>query len=50
MTHRLLTAVTRALSPRPLGTHPDDHVHFHTGPHGQANACFDWRCDRPRLS
>jgi hypothetical protein len=46
MTRRLLSAVTRAISPRPAHT---DHVHFHQGARGNAAACFDARCDRPQL-
>jgi hypothetical protein len=48
MTHRIITAVGRALSARPADV-PTDHPHFHQGAQGNAAACFASGCERPRL-
>ena len=48
MTRRIISAVSRALSPRPADA-PTDHPHFHQGAQGNAAACFASGCDRPQL-
>jgi hypothetical protein len=48
ITRRIIAAVGRALSARPVDT-PTDHPHFHQGAQGNAAACFATRCDRPQL-
>ena len=49
MARRIVDALTRAFTartiPAPYGVQP----HFHQGAQGNAAACFDSRCDRPRL-
>jgi hypothetical protein len=41
-----LRALRRALTPNTTTTHP---VHFHNGPQGQPEVCFNHSCRRPRL-
>jgi hypothetical protein len=48
VTHRIIAAVSRALSARPAHT-PSDHPHFHRGAQGNVAACFAPSCDRPQL-
>jgi hypothetical protein len=48
MTRRIIAAVGRALSARPIGT-PQDHPHFHQGAQGNVAACFTPGCDRPQM-
>jgi hypothetical protein len=45
MTRRILAAFSRTLHPTP--TPPE--VHFHQRSAGLPDACFDARCDMPRL-
>jgi hypothetical protein len=48
MTRRIVAAVGRALSPRPIAD-TFDHPHFHQGAQGNPAPCFEPRCDSPRL-
>ncbi|MCW2996159.1 MAG: hypothetical protein JWQ18_3654 [Conexibacter sp.] len=48
MTRRIISAVSRALSPRPHHT-PNDHPHFHQGAQGNVAACFASGCESPKL-
>jgi hypothetical protein len=41
-----LRSLRRALTPH---THNDHPAHFHNGPQGQPEVCFDRSCGRPRL-
>lgn len=41
-----LRALRRALTTH---TRTNDSVHFHNGPQGQPEACFDSSCSRPQL-
>jgi hypothetical protein len=47
MARSVLRSLRRALTPR---THDNQSVHFHNGPHGQPEVCFDHSCSRPRLN
>jgi hypothetical protein len=47
MARSVLRSLRRALTPR---THDNQSVHFHNGPHGQPEVCFDNSCSRPRLN
>jgi hypothetical protein len=47
MTRRIIAAVGRALSARPIGS--TDHPHFHQGAQGNVAACFAHGCDRPQM-
>jgi hypothetical protein len=49
MARRIVDAVTRALSARTITSEYSADPHFHQGAQGNAAACFDARCDRPRL-
>ena len=42
-----LRSLRRALT---QSTHSKTPVHFHNGPHGQPEVCFDHSCSRPRLN
>ena len=46
MARRFVAAVSRALSAPEQSPAP----HFHRGAQGNVAACFDTRCDRPRLT
>ncbi|HMJ35789.1 MAG TPA: hypothetical protein VK501_17930 [Baekduia sp.] len=48
MTRRIVAAVGRALSARPIGDQ-HDHPHFHQGAQGNPAACFQPGCSSPRL-
>jgi hypothetical protein len=48
MTRRIIAAVGRALSTRPL-EHTEPRPHFHQGAQGNVAACFQAGCDRPHM-
>jgi hypothetical protein len=41
-----LRSLRRALTPDTHGEHP---VHFHNGPQGRPEVCFEHSCSRPQL-
>jgi hypothetical protein len=49
MTRLLSTTLARAFSPQARASKIDPQPHFHRGAQGNVAACFDTRCDRPRL-
>jgi hypothetical protein len=48
MTRRIIAAVGRALTPRPI-EHTEPRPHFHQGAQGNVAACFAHGCDRPQM-
>ena len=46
MAQFVLRSLRRAL--KPSSTH-NEPFHFHSGPHGQPEVCFEGSCDRPQL-
>jgi hypothetical protein len=48
MTRRIVAAVGRALSPRPIATSQND-PHFHQGAQGNVAVCYEPGCSSPRL-